>query len=427
MKASPWLLSLPAFALGFWAFASCDEARHSQGEPPPTTEPSPNASIMPAPLASEIEPEPKPGATRDAGAPADAGSDAGAVSTRFLREDSAVDPDLAPRESTGVRATMRMRWLDLPPFPRLPETNTEASQRLREALAFELVVELSVGGRMRARINSDAFVWPRGTELRARLDRVGNVLAWSSGSSYSVLPVGTLRAALNEARPDSVPLSKPKLVTDGGGNVLGAATERIELSTPMGRLVVEQALLANAGASGKLWCRVLSELIAAEPLNPACERAYVPLRAELFSRAGGHVLIETIRLERDHVTLDPVALQTPPGGAIFRPLEVPSSSPAQVPSSERMRELRVRALARTEKPDPGAPKDGLVIQNRGDVLRYLLLDGLPVARVAPRSEVKLEGLLPGKYALATLDFLGDDPTPLRIVELPARVALGEEP
>ena len=425
MKPSPWLLSLPAIVLGFWAFTSCDDARRAPNEPPQTTEPSPNASIMPAPLASEIEPETKPGVTHDAGAPSDAGTDV--VSTRFLREDSAVEADLAPRESTGVRATMRMRWLDLPPFPRLPETNNEASQRLREALAFELVVELSVGGRMRVRVNSDAFVWPRGTELRARLDRVGNVLTWNSGASYSVLPVGSLRAALNEARPDSVPLSKPKLVTDGGGNVLGAATERIELSTPMGRLVVEQALLPNAGASGKLWCRVLSELIAAEPLNAACERAYVPLRAELFSRASGHVLIETVRLERDHVTLDPAALQTPPASAAFRPLEVPSAAPAQVPSSERLRELRLRALARSEKPDPGAPKEGLVIQNRGDVLRYLLLDGLPVARVAPRSEVKLEGLLPGKYALATLDFLGDDPTPLRIVELPARVALGEEP
>ncbi|HET9933214.1 MAG TPA: hypothetical protein VFQ35_21065, partial [Polyangiaceae bacterium] len=417
----------PAVALGFWAFTSCDETRHTTTEAPQTTEPSPNASIMPAPLASEIEPEPKASVSHDAGAPTDAGSDAGVISTRFLREDSAVDPDLTPRENTGVRATMRLRWLDLPPFPRLPEANLEALQRQREALAFELVVELSVGGRMRVRVNSDAFVWPRGTELRARLDRVGNVLAWSAGTAYSVLPVGTLRAALNEGRPDSVPLSKPKLVTDGGGNVLGAATERIELSTPLGRLLLEQALLSNAGASGKLLCRALSELVAAEPLNAACERAYVPLRAELISRAGGHLLIETIRLERDHVTLDPALLQTPPAAAAFRPLEIPSATPAQIPSSERLRELRLRALPRSEKPDPAAPKDGLVIQNRGDVLRYLLLDGLPVARVAARSELKLEGLLPGKYALATLDFLGDDPASLRIVELPARVALGEEP
>lgn len=427
MKASAWLFLLPAAALGFWAFTSCDEPHHPANEPPQTTEPSPNASILPAPLASEVEPDSKSNPPADAGAPNDAGSDAGVIATRFLREDSAVDPDLAPRETAGVRLTTRMRWLDLPPFPRLPETNLEAAQRLREALAFELVVELSVGGRMRVRTNSDAFVWPRGTELRARLDRVGNVLVWNADSAYSVLPVGTLRAALNEGRADAVPLSKPKLVTDGGGNILGSPTERTELSTPIGRLLIEQALLPNAGASGKLWCRVLTELVAAEPLNAACEHAYVPLRAELFSRAGGHLLVETLRIERDHVTLDATALQTPPAAASFYPLEVPNAPSAQVPSNDRLRELRLRALPRSEKPDPAAPKEGLVIQNRGDSLRYLLLDGLPVARVAPRSELKLQGLLPGKYALATLDFLGDDPTPLRIVELPARVALGDEP
>lgn len=423
MKAPAWLLLIPAVALGIWAATSCDEPRHSTSEPPQTTEPSPNASILPAPLASEVEPDPKSSPPPDAEAPADAG----VFTTRFLREDSAVDVDFGPREATGVRLTTRMRWLDLPPFPRLPDTNLEAALRLREALAFELVVELSAGGRMRVSLNSDAFVWPRGTELRARLDRVGNVLVWNENTAYTVLPVGTLRAALSEGRPDAVPLSKPKLVMDGGGNVLGTPTERIELSTPIGRLLIEQALLPNAGASGKLWCRFLTELVAAEPLNAACDHAYVPLRAELFSRAGGHVLIETLRIEREHVTLDAATLQTPPPTASFHPLEIPTAPTAQVPSNERLRELRLHALPRTEKPDPAAPKDGLVIQNRGDGLRYLLLDGLAVARVAPRSELKLQGLLPGKYALATLDFLGDDPTPLRIVELPARVALGDEP
>ena len=427
MKASLGFGVVCVIALGFWGFMSCDEARRPSNEPPQTTEPSPNASILPAPLASEVEPVAKQRPNLDAGVPTDAGSDMGVVTTRFLHEDVALEADLSPRETSGVRATLRVRWLDLPPFPRLPEANNELLQRLREALAFELVLELSAGGRMRLRLNSDAFVWPRGTELRARLDRVGHIVTWDAGARYSVLPVGTLRAALNENRPDAVPLSKPKLLTEGGGNVLGMATERIDLSTPIGRMLIEQAFLPNAGASGKLWCRLLSELVAAEPLNAACERAYVPLRAELFSRAGGHLLIETVRIERDHVALDPAALQTPPSGARFSALELPATGAALIPSSERLRELRLRALPRSEKPDPAAPKEGLVVQNRGDSLRYLLLDGLAIARVAPRSELKIHSLLPGKYGLVTLDFFGDDPTPLRIVALPARVALGEEP
>ena len=72
------------------------------------------------------------------------------------------------------------------------------------------------------------------------------------------------------------------------------------------------------------------------------------------------------------------------------------------------------------------PKAGLLLLNRSESLRYVLLDGVPVARVPARSDVHVEGLLPGKYGLVTLDFVGDDPTPLRIVALPARVALGDE-
>ncbi|MFZ5895858.1 MAG: hypothetical protein ACOY0T_32680 [Myxococcota bacterium] len=426
MNRSLWLTVLALAALGAWAFTSCDEARRTPSEQPQATEPSPNASILPAPLASEVEPETKQPAS-DAGVSADAGADAGVVTTRFLRGDSALDADLAPRDASGVRLTLRMRWLDLPPFPRLPETNGEASQRLREALAFELQVELSQGGRMRARLNSDSFVWPRGTELRSRLDRLGHVVTWDSASVYSVLPVGTLRAALSENRIDAVPLSKPKLLTEGSSNVLGLSTERIELSTPLGRLLLEQAFLPNAAAAGKLLCRLLSELVAAQPLNAACERAYVPLKAELFSRGGGHIVIETVRVERDHLMLDASSLQTPPSSARFAALELPSSPSALVLNAERLRELRLRGLARSEKAEAAAPKEGLIVQNRGDSLRYLLLDGLGIARLAPRSELRIDSLLPGKYALVTLDFLGDDATPLRIVELPARVAVGEDP
>jgi hypothetical protein len=49
-----------------------------------------------------------------------------------------------------------------------------------------------------------------------------------------------------------------------------------------------------------------------------------------------------------------------------------------------------------------------------------------LARVPARAEILVEALLPGKYALVTLDFLGDEMTPLRMIELPARVAIGEE-
>jgi hypothetical protein len=130
-----------------------------------------------------------------------------------------------------------------------------------------------------------------------------------------------------------------------------------------------------------------------------------------------------LKIDRDRA-LDP--LLVPPAEAHFIPEELPSAGSALVPSAERLRELRLRPLPRSEKPEPQAPKQGLVVQNRSDVLRYVLLDGVVLGRVPARGELLIDVLLPGKYALVTLDFLGDDATPLRMVELPARVAIGDE-
>jgi hypothetical protein len=305
----------------------------------------------------------------------------------------------------------------------MPEANNDALQKLKEALAFELVIELSAAGRMRVRLDSDAFVLPRGSELRARPDRLGHVLTWDGASKYTVLPAGTLRAALSEHRPDNTPLLKPKITAAGMGSVLGVATEKTELSTPLGKLVLDQASLPTAGSSGKLLCRMLSELIAADPLSSLCERGQVPLKAELSTRSGGHLLFEVQKLERDRPL--EVAM-VPPADARFVPEDLPGPGSALVPSDERLRELRLKPLARTEKAEAGAPKQGLVVQNRSDVLRYVVLDGVVLARVPARAEILVEALLPGKYALVTLDFLGDEMTPLRMIELPARVAIGEE-
>jgi hypothetical protein len=418
-----WLSTL-ALVLGApWLAESCEETRRSPTEPP-ATEPSPNASILPAPLVTDVETQSHRPAPMDAGVALDGSVDAAVVpTTRWLKEDEAVDADSAPHEAPGVRLVARLRWLDLPPFPRMPETNTDALLKLKEALAFELAIDLSQAGRMRVRIDSDAFVLPRGSEIRSRPDRLGHLLTWDGASKYTVLPAGTLRAALNEHRPDNVPLSKPKIVAAGVGSVLGVGTERAELTTPLGRLVLDEATIPSAGTSGRLLCRLLGEFIAADPLNSLCERGQVPLKAELFTRSGGHLLFELQKLERDRPLETPLV---PAPDARFVPEDLPGTGSALVPSNERLRELRLRPLPRTEKPESGAPKQGLIVQNRSDVLRYVLLDGVVLARVPARGELLVDALLPGKYSLITLDFLGDDPTPLRMIELPTRVAIGEE-
>jgi hypothetical protein len=403
--------------------SACNDPPATRSEPQ-ATEPSPNASILPAPLASDLETRRASPARSAGNSPSELGPGVASASPRVLREDLLLPVDPL-RAEHGARLSARFVWLDLPPFPRLPESAVEALHRLRESLAFQLTLELSPQGRMRAVLGSDAFVLPRGSELRSRLEYLGHVLLWDSAKQYTLLPAGTLRAVLTEHRADAAPLVEPRIMSLGYGRVLGISTERTELSTPLGRLVLDQAPLPGIGSSGLLVCRLLAELITAEPTHSACSATTVPLRAELFSAAGGHLLFEVLRVERDQ-PLEEASLTTTPAGAELVKGELPASGPPIVVPQARLAELRTRAVVREEKPDPSAPKAGLLLQNRGESLRYVLLDGVVVARVLPRSEVHVDGLLPGKYGLVTLDFVGDDPTPLRIVALPARVALGDD-
>ena len=411
-----------AFGVGL-GLVACNDPPPSRSESQ-ATEPSPNASILPAPLASDVETRRAAPARSGSNALGEVGPSVPSASPRALREDVLLPVDPL-RPETGVRLSARFVWLDLPPFPRLPEMNTEASHRLREALAFQLMLELSPQGRLRAVFGSDAFVLPRGSELRSRLEYLGHVLLWDSGNQYTLLPAGTLRAVLTEHRADAAPLVKPRVTSVGFGRVLGIPTERSELSTSLGRLVLDQATLPGTLSSGVLVCRLLSELISAEPTHPGCSEGKVPLRAELFSAGGGHLLFEVQRVERDQ-PLEEASLTTTPAGAELVKGELPANGAPVVVQAAKLAELRNRPAPREEKPDPSAPKAGLLLQNRSESLRYVLLDGVVIARVLPRSEVLVDGLLPGKYGLVTLDFIGDDPTPLRIVALPARVALGDD-
>jgi hypothetical protein len=153
-------------------------------------EPSPNASILPAPLATAPE---RIGATVDAAAPSDAGTDAEAAEPERLREDRWLSDDTSElREGPGLALKARFRWPDVPAAPRPPEANVEALDRARGGASFELGIDLGAG-RMRVRLASDRFLLPEGTELRSRSDLFGHVLVWPDRSRYVTVPAGALR------------------------------------------------------------------------------------------------------------------------------------------------------------------------------------------------------------------------------------------
>ncbi|HEY0465469.1 MAG TPA: hypothetical protein VGC79_14740, partial [Polyangiaceae bacterium] len=216
-------LIMTALALSLGTSA-CDDHKQSSAKDAGLTEPSPNASILPAPLASEV-----PGGAKangednehhDAGHPAlDAGADAPPPEPRALREDQALSRE-TPHENSGFSLGARLRWLDAAAGPRVPEQNPEGVQRARDAGGFDLVVDLA-GGRMRFAFASRAFTLPAGTELHARDDLYGHTLLWPNRTTYTVLPPGTLRSVLSQQRADVVPLVRSRFSALPGGSLFG--------------------------------------------------------------------------------------------------------------------------------------------------------------------------------------------------------------
>jgi len=431
MSARSLLLML---AVGI-AAGACDDHKASGGKDAGVTEPSPNASILPAPLASEVpggakangeDPE-----TRDAGhALSDAGPAAPPPEPHALREDRAL-PGETPHETSGFSLSARLRWLDAAAAaPRLPEQNPDGVQRARDAGGFDIVIDLA-GNRMRFAFASRAFTLPAGTELHARDDLYGQTLLWPNRTTYTVLPPGTLRSVLAEQRADVVPLVRPRFNALSGGSLFAFSTERVELSTPTGKLELEQIRAPNAPqpptiwASGQSLCQLLIELVGASPVSSACRADLVPVRAVYTWPNGQHFAFEVSRLTR-RSDFNPNALSVPPANAEFRQSELPPPPPAGLLSDSELSEFRVRPAARTERSDPAAPKTGLLLANHSEGLRYISVDGAPVARLVPGAEQLLAGLRPGKYQISVRDFFDGEDAQVKSIEVPARFSVGEE-
>lgn len=417
-------------ALSLSLTLGCEDRKAVVAHDAGPSEPSPNASILPAPLASTVE-STTGAKLEDAGHPiVDAGADAAPPEPHALREDQALPLD-APHESTGLSLSARLRWVDTSgPGPRLPETNVDGLQRARDAQTFDVVVDLA-GGRMRFAFASRSFTLPAGSELHARDDLYGHALLWPNRTTYTVLAPGTLRSVLSQQRADIVPLVRAKSLGLPAASLFGLFTERAELSTPTGKLELEQVRAPSPLAPSMIWasgsslCQLLLELLGASPISSACRPELVPVRAMYTWPNGEHFSFEVSRLTR-RSDLNPSALAMPPASTEFRPSELPPPPPSALLGDSELTELRLRAVARVERAEPSAPKTGLFVANHGESLRYISIDGAPAARLAPGAEQLLLGLRAGKYQLSARDFFGAEDAVLKSVEVPARFTLGDD-
>lgn len=414
----------PLLVASLLVLGACESRRSEPTGAPSANEPSPNASVLPAPLAAG----PSKGAGKDAvHAATDASAAPSAVPEppRPIREDDSLSPETELRAAPGLSLEARLRWLDPPPPPRPAEGNADALAKARDKTSFELTLELSSLGRLRVGFASKSLPLPLGTELRARDDRFGFVLLWPGQESYTPLPPGTLRAVLAETRVDVTPLSEPTVALVGSGNLLGLATQRQRLENGFGRLELEQAVAPAAGSSGVLFCRLLLELLAVAPESSACRNEWVPLRAEYTWAGGGRFELEVTRLTRKS-ELPIEGLAVPPSSTAARRGELPGPPFMALLDERELGDLHTRALPPPEKPDPNAPKLGLAFQNRSDGPRYLLVDGVPVVWLRANAEWLVTGLKTGRYAVQARDFFGAEVSAQKAVELPARYTIGDD-
>ena len=237
--------------------------------------PSPNASILPAPLSSAGQPAAElqrlagtaRGARRLGGKVTS--SEAGVATPQPLRSDQPLDDDsLTQRELTGVTLEGEWRLRRFPPPPKAPEMNLAGLEAARKLTAPRMTIDLASVGRMRVIFESRALPLGEESEIRSRSDRYGHVLVWPNGSRYRVLPPGAVRTVLGERRVDAIPLVRAQSSGRARGDAAaGFPTKKWELGTRTGKLALEQAKIVGAGEGGALFCRFLSEIVAIDPFR----------------------------------------------------------------------------------------------------------------------------------------------------------------
>lgn len=398
---------------------------------------SPNATIVPAPLASATTPAGETSATgtRPVGMPADSRGrlifpDAAApVPQPMLAGQELAADSLPGREAQGVTLSAEWIWTNVPAPPHLPEMSAAGIEAARKLTRRLWTIDITEYGRMRIVFDSVAFALTKFTELRARYDRFGHVLVWPSGEQYRVVPPGSLRALLDERRIDVTPLMAERAKSmPSSGPRFGFPTTRMLLSTATGKLQIDQAHVVNVGVGGALLCRTLVELISTEPSAATCAQNMVPVHAEYTWPDGTTLVFDvlTLNMRNDFPTGQ---LSVPPASASFTSSGLPPNASGIFLTRDQLAAFRGKAMdsahPRSDPESKGAPGEGFLAVNSTDALRFILIDGVPIAWVPPHERQYLIGTVRGRYQVQWRSFLGSYIGPATVAEFPAMLTLGE--
>ncbi len=416
--------SLAAIALCAAAFLACEE-RPREGASPLGSEQSPNASILPAPLA------PGPETKRDT-RPGTPGAPTPNLPPKPYPHDRELVSEVSPeRDIGGLELRAEFVWQgvevrELPargrpdPLPTAGSTKADAGKNTETRTLSTLPtlrIRITTNGRMFAELTSPTFTLPEGTQLMARLDRWGHVVVWPDGRSYRVAPRGSLRALFEERRVDVAPLLDGDARPSGSGKRFDLTTERRNVQSPLGEVALESVVDPTLEASGTLVCRFLLELIRIDPGSDLCPSGELPVEATFKWLGGGELGFRVSSLKRvmsfaaAGVSSD---FAIPPAMPIFKPGELPPVDSPLLWSEQESRSLFGAS---------GSRDAALTLDNPTELPLFVLVDRVPAVRVAARDTATWTSV-PRSRTVAIRDFLGERTPPPQVVAVPGKLTLG---
>jgi hypothetical protein len=319
-----------------------------------------------------------------------------------LRGDERLGADPAGRDAVGYSLSAVFHPADLIGPPRAPEVNAAGIDAARKRTELRLAFDLTAS-RLRVSVVGTGFVLPPETELRSRIDRLGHVVVWPGGTTYRPLPPGALRALFGERRFDVAPMTSAEITPrDEPAKRIGIKARKVDVTTRAAKATFEIGKLVDLGEGGILVCRMLLDLINAQPPPAMCTTDEVPVRAEIHWTSHGSLSFELTGVLRK---TDVAPIVVPPSAASYSAGAPPASAvhPMLTPT-----ELAAFRIGPVDMPPPGqVTSEQLVVWNPTVQLRVLYVDGVPVAWAAPGARDTLIGLQRGKYTMQWRTFLGD--------------------
>jgi hypothetical protein len=418
--------------MGFLGAIGCEP--HHELPSAQDAAPSPNASILPAPLVTNQNPKnPSSFASgRAVGLQFDSQGkpitpDAGVPPPVAIAANKVVAKDrLRIKDMQGVVMQAKWVWHQLENAPKDPEVAPAKIEELQKLTAHTWKIWLAEPGRLRISFEGVAFPIPKGSELRARFDLLGHVFVFPDANQYRVVPVGSLRSLFGDRRLDVIPLNTSVPKAKGAGKtLLGITSQRSEITSDLGTLLIDFIKIPEAQLSAVLLCRTLVELMAVTPETSICSTGQLPVHAEYRWKQGGQLNFEVTAMERK-VEMRVLEMYCPPPAASFADTQMPPLSSGVFLDKQALVSIRKQAT-KNKTTSEDAPGEGIVAVNATDSLQYLVLDGVPIAWVMPGKSQYVIGPVNGRYSVQWRNFLGDKVGKAQVVEVPARVSIGEKP